>query len=136
MLCWLTQINHYSLPAIVMNMPLIAKISDFLNDIQSISPSKFEMATSIREIFSNADSNLTEEIKYGGLMFRRSNHLIGGVFIYKQHLSIEFGQGAKMDDPENLLEGKGQYRRHLKIRQLQDIEGKKVAGFVDQALSI
>jgi len=119
-----------------MNMPLIAKINDFLNDIQSISPSKFEMATSIREIFSNADSNLTEEIKYGGLMFRRSNHLIGGVFIYKQHLSIEFGQGAKMDDPENLLEGKGQYRRHLKIRQLQDIEGKKVAGFVDQALSI
>ena len=39
-----------------------------------------------------------------------------------------------MKDPNKLLEGKGKYRRHLKIKCKEDIEHKDVAFFVKQAV--
>ena len=39
-----------------------------------------------------------------------------------------------MKDPDNILEGTGKFRRHLKIRSFSDIKNKKVDLFVKQIL--
>jgi len=39
-----------------------------------------------------------------------------------------------MRDPDRLLEGTGQYRRHLKIKSLSDIKDKNVSFFIKQAI--
>lgn len=111
-------------------------VDNFLRDTQalsSVSSESFETVMAIRKLFLDANPNLAEDIKYGGLVFLQSNVLIGGIFISKNHLSIEFSNGAQFDDPENLLDGKGKLRRHLKILNLGDIDIKKVNGFVKQA---
>jgi hypothetical protein len=39
-----------------------------------------------------------------------------------------------MKDPYNRLEGKGKYRRHLKIIKREDVLSKETAVFVKQAV--
>ncbi len=68
---------------------------------------------------------------YGGIMFSLDGDL-GGLFVRKNHISFEFTEGFLMNDPKGMLEGKGKYRRHLKIRTLADIANKDVEFFVKQ----
>lgn len=82
-----------------------------------------------------ADIHLGE--KYGGTVFMTDpdtpSSLLGGVFAYTDHVSVEFSNGAGFSDPDGLLEGKGKARRHIKLRGLADLERKDVAGFLAQA---
>ena len=110
------------------------RVNKFMDDLQSMSPDKLEMIESIRKIFLSANKELTEDIKYGGLVFNLSNALIGGIFPYKEHISIEFSNGADFSDPSRMLEGKGKKRRHLKIVEKQDIDAKNVGVFVAEAV--
>lgn len=77
--------------------------------------------------------------KYGGTVFmidpQDAGSFVGGVFASKAHISVEFSNGAAFDDPDGLLEGKGKARRHVKLRSLNDLEDKSVAGFLKQAFA-
>lgn len=110
------------------------KIREFINDVQSISTEQVEIIESIRGSFNKSSDSLTEAIKYGGLSFLKSGSLIGGIFPYKNHISIEFSNGANFSDQQGLLEGKGKRRRHLKIYTLQDIKSKSAAFFIEQSV--
>lgn len=110
------------------------KVNKFMDDLQSISSDKLELIETIRKIFLTANSDLIEDIKYGGIVFNQSNTLIGGIFPYKEHISIEFSNGANFPDLSGLLEGKGKKRRHLKIVEKQDIDKKDVGVFVAEAV--
>ena len=68
---------------------------------------------------------------YGGIIFSLSTDF-GGVFVYKNHVSFEFSLGYKLDDPEKLLEGGGKYRRHLKMKSLEQVKMKKVDFYLKQ----
>ena len=111
------------------------KVNEFLEDIRAMSLSKFEIIESIRDIFNSINQDLVEDVKYGGVVFSLSNTLIGGVFPHKEHVSIEFSNGAELSDPEGMLEGKGKKRRHLKITGLQDIENKNVRFYIEKAIN-
>lgn len=77
-------------------------------------------------IFTNFEET-NERIMYGGIMFSsEKDEDWGGIFSYKNHVSFEFGQGFKLDDPDKILEGTGKERRHIKIKSFSDIEGKKL----------
>nr|WP_086938257.1 DUF1801 domain-containing protein [Thaumasiovibrio occultus] len=80
------------------------------------------------------DPSLQQEIKYGGLVFLQAGDLIGGLFSYKQHVSVEFSHGAGFSDPTAALEGGGKHRRHLKIRTVDDITTIDVSSFIKQAV--
>lgn len=105
-----------------------------MSDIQSLSVENYEIAVEVRRIFFNSAPTLSEEIKYGGLVFFKADVLVGGIFFYKQHISIEFSQGATLPDPSSVLEGKGKFRRHIKIRLVDDISEKNVVQYVQVAL--
>lgn len=117
-----------------MNISTNKKVEAFLNDIQFSSAHFYEMVLAIRKLFFSASRDLSEDIKYGGLVFIKSDALIGGVFAYKKHISIEFGEGAGFTDPDCLLEGGGKHRRHLKIYSIDDIGKKKCRYYIDQAI--
>jgi len=54
----------------------------------------------IRRLFNKASQALSEDIKYGGLVFMKSGSLIGGIFPYKNHISIEFSNGSSFSDSQ------------------------------------
>lgn len=76
---------------------------------------------------------------YGGLMIEITKGdpktRIGGFFVYKAHVSLEFTEGANLNDPKQILEGSGKYRRHIKLRSMADITAKDCRGFLSQAIA-
>ena len=75
---------------------------------------------------------------YGGLMYElvpgdHSTRLFGH-FAHKAHVSLEFTEGARFNDPAGRLEGKGKLRRHLKFTSMADLETKDPAYYMKQAL--
>ncbi|MDO5344052.1 MAG: DUF1801 domain-containing protein [Candidatus Saccharibacteria bacterium] len=105
------------------------KIKNLLNDWQLANPDLHEIADSVRtEILQLADT-VGEEVKYGGILFAAPVPFCG-IFVYKQHVSVEFSHGSEIADPHGLLEGKGKGRRHLKLHTLEDIDSKHLADYL------
>ena len=118
-----------------METSALMKINEFINDVKSVAPEQAQVIDIIRGLFNKDSQAISEEIKYGGLVFLRSGLLIGGIFPYKNYISIEFSNGVDFSDPQGLLEGKGKRRRHLKIHNHQDIDLKNAAFFIEQSLN-
>jgi len=103
----------------------------FIDNIKVLDSTKYQILKKLRGIVFDNYPKVKERIMYGGIMFSLTEDF-GGVFIYENHISFEFSNGYKFDDSKNLLEGKGKYRRHLKLKSLDDIETKKVDFFIKQ----
>lgn len=111
------------------------KVNKFLIDIQTTFPDKSKTVEKIRNTFFDLNPEIEEDIKYGGIIFSISDKLIGGIYLYKKHISIEFSNGANFKDKDILLEGKGKYRRHLKILEENDIKDKNLNAYIKQAVN-
>ena len=114
----------------------LTKVNEFIDDVKSVAPEQAQIIDIIRGLFNKECQAISEDIKYGGLVFLKSGSLIGGIYPYKNYISIEFSNGVDFSDPQSLLEGKGKKRRHLKIHSHQDINLKNAAFFIEQSGSI
>ena len=109
------------------------RISKLFEDLRLLDSGRFELVQALREIILDLDSSVSEEVKYGGLLFSAEGPFCG-VFSYSKHVSLEFGVGASLPDEFNVLEGKGRFRRHIKLSSTQDIAGKHVREYLILAL--
>ncbi len=110
----------------------IDKIAILLQDVKEHRADLFPIVARVRAIVLATGPSITEEVKYGGLLFSCGPSFCG-VFPYKAHVTLEFSQGAALADPHGFLSGDGKFRRHIKLETLQDIETRHVAGYVAQA---
>lgn len=111
------------------------KTQKFIDSIEILDDTKYQILQKLRSIVFGIYPKTNERIMYGGILFSL-NEDYGGVFVYENHVSFEFSNGYKFEDPKNLLEGKGKYRRHLKFKSLEDIAANDVKFFVNQAVNI
>ncbi|MCW6666151.1 DUF1801 domain-containing protein [Aerococcaceae bacterium NML190938] len=105
------------------------KVKNLMDDWQFANPALYEIANSVRTIILQMEDTVDEEVKYGGILFAAPEPFCG-IFVYKQHVSVEFSQGAEIVDPYNLLEGKGKGRRHLKLHTLEDLDNKHLTDYL------
>lgn len=111
------------------------KVNAFFVDTQLISAAQLDAAVAIKALFLKAETTLVKDVKYGGLVFSLSDQLVGGIYAYKNHLSIEFSNGAASSDVNKIMEGRGKKRRHIKIVTIDDLSEKNVVYFIAQALA-
>ena len=112
------------------------RVDKFIQDLMFTDRDKKEILVSLRELLLRIAPNAKEEIKYGGLVFLSDKRLFCGIFIRKNHISVEFDRGAEMQDPDNFLEGSGTRRRHLRIFQKEDIKNKKAEYYIRQSFTL
>jgi hypothetical protein len=112
------------------------KINNFIQDLLSIDKDKGEVVVSLRNLVLKIAQSAKEEIKYGGLVFVNDKRLFCGIFVRKNHISVEFDRGAELQDQNNFLEGSGKNRRYLKISQQEDIKNKKVEYYIKQSFKL
>lgn len=105
------------------------KIAIFLQDVREHRGDLFPIVARLRDMALAAGPSITEEVKYGGVLFS-SNDGFCGVFPYKAHVTLEFSQGASLADPHGMLSGEGKYRRHIKLETLQDIDTRHAAAYI------
>lgn len=112
-------------------------VSKLLEDWQSTKPELYPIASAIYQRIRQQAPELIETPKYGGILFSRTkaeSSTICGVFIYTAHVTLEFSQGAQLNDPHRALEGSGKYRRHLKFKHLDDLDAKHLNDYLTWAI--
>jgi len=107
------------------------KVAAFLKDLAMLGGENSTIIELCRSIYFSIHPNATERMMYGGIMFSLDKD-IGGIFAYKKHVSLEFSDGYLLNDPDNILQGSGKLRRHLKLQTVDDTKKKKVSFFVHQ----
>lgn len=110
-------------------------VEQFVDALKISDVGKYVMVMAIREKVQIHNSRVEERMMYGGIMFSLAEDL-GGIFIYKNHISFEFGHGVEFDDPDGLLQGGGKYRRHLKIKSTRDVAFTKIDYYLKQMLDL
>ena len=98
-------------------------VQALLEDIRFVSEENYEIVETVRTLVQKTSKTASEEVKYGGILFA-SGVRFGGVFAYKAHVTVEFGNGAKIKDTSGFLEGTGQRRRHKKLTSIGQIKEK------------
>ena len=97
-----------------------------------------DIADVVKTLAQEIAPDMVFELKYGGEVMvpdpAQPKAFVGGVFVYKDHVSVEFSQGASLEDSGGHLEGKGKARRHLKLHAMGDIAGKDLAHYLRQVL--
>ena len=109
------------------------RVEQWLEDIRGLGEAHYLMAERIRELALSAGAGVTEEVKYGGILFSAGPSFCG-VFAYAKHVSVEFSHGADLPDPHGVLEGAGKFRRHIKLHALDDIADKHVSDYIEHAM--
>lgn len=108
-------------------------VQQLLEDIRLVSEQNYQIVEAVRALVKKTIETTAEEVKYGGILFT-SGVQFGGVFAYKAHVTVEFGNGAKINDPFGFLEGTGKGRRHVKLLTASQIKDKKLAQYLSLAL--
>ncbi len=108
-------------------------VQTLVDDIYHLGHEQHSMGEGVRKLVKAVVSPLSEEVKYGGILFT-SDVQFCGVFAYKKHVSVEFNKGAQVADEFGHLEGGGKGRRHVKLYSVNDIESKHLAHYIPLAL--
>jgi hypothetical protein len=110
-------------------------VESLLDDFRLLGGEQLAIVEAVRAQVRKQLPAVTEEVKYGGILFASDGVVFGGVFAYRAHVSVEFGHGAAIDDPFGHLEGAGKGRRHLKLRRTDDIRATRLAAYLPLALA-
>ena len=65
-----------------------------------------------------------------------SQRLSDGIFhiaVYAKGVNLGFNQGATLEDPKGILEGKGSRIRHIKIRTPEDLQRPEIRSYIRRA---
>lgn len=99
-----------------------------------------DIIKAVKDLADQTVPNVRYIAKYGGEVFTAEpegdKQFVGGVFSYKDHVSVEFSNGATFADPDGHLEGSGKMRRHLKLYTVADVTAKPVGFFLRQAFAV
>jgi len=105
------------------------RIEQFLNDLRLVDEERFELVSRLRRLVLSVDPRISEEVKYGGILFSAGSPFCG-LFSYTHHVSLEFSRGASLPDPHQVLEGAGKHRRHIKLASRADLFKKNIREYV------
>jgi hypothetical protein len=114
-------------------MKTMKAYADFDAYLADQSPRNRTIIRALRSFVKGAQPALTESVKWGNGCW------IGGkdpvAYVYSDDGYVQFGffRGAALKDPKGLLEGKGQYVRHIKVRTAAGIDARAFKALLGQA---
>ncbi|HKZ59221.1 MAG TPA: DUF1801 domain-containing protein [Candidatus Thermoplasmatota archaeon] len=112
-----------------------AKGKDVQSYVDAIETGKRALVEALRKFVRREAPQLLEQIKWGNICWIGKGNVCW-IIVYKDHVDFGFFNGAKLKDPEGLLEGTGKGLRHVKVRESKDIRPKEFAALLKQALAM
>jgi hypothetical protein len=114
-----------------MKMKAYATFDDYLKDQ---SPKHRTILRALRKFVASTAPKLEESVKWGNGCWLKGGAPIAYVHSEPDHMQFGFFRGASLDDPKGLLQGSGQYVRHIKVRKVADIDAKSFGALLRQAI--
>jgi len=97
------------------------------------SPKNRTLIRALRKFVQRVAPKLPESVKWGNGCWVKGKDPVAYVYSAPAYVQFGFFRGASLDDPRGLLEGDGQYVRHIKVRTAKDIDEKAFAALLRQA---
>jgi hypothetical protein len=87
----------------------------------------------LRAFVKRTSPELVESVKWGNGCWL--NGKVPAAYVYSDADHVQFGfiRGSELEDPKGLLQGAGQYVRHVKVRAVSDIDPKTFGALLRQA---
>jgi hypothetical protein len=105
-------------------------VAELLDAVGIARPTNHAIMVALRALVQEHALEAAEMIKYGGLHYVRTKPFCG-IYSHAKHVSLEFSRGVEFDD--GLLEGDGQYRRHLKFTDPSAVDAERVGAYIAAA---
>ncbi|MGP4039759.1 DUF1801 domain-containing protein [Gracilibacillus sp. D59] len=103
-------------------------ISQFPDPIQ-------EITNSLRQIVLESSDNFKEEIKWGMPSYSINNNICY-LQPSKKHVNLGFYAGGQLDDKYNLLGGEGKKMRHIRVKNIADVDETAFGYYINQAIDL
>jgi hypothetical protein len=88
----------------------------------------------LRAFVKRTAPSLVESVKWGNACWLKGKTPIAYVYSDADWVQFGFIRGSSLKDPKKLLEGKGEYVRHIKVRTLTDINPRAFGALLRQAI--
>jgi hypothetical protein len=111
-------------------MKAYATFDDYLEDQVSRNQ---EIIRALRKLVKRVEPALSESVKWGNGCWIGRNGPVAYVYSDTGWVQFGFFNGSSLKDPKGLLEGKGRYVRHTKVRAPSEIDQRAFAALLRQA---
>jgi hypothetical protein len=85
------------------------------------SPKNRSIIRKLRTFVRRVAPRLQESVKWGNGCWVMGSVPVAYVFSAPDYVQFGFFRGSSLKDPQRILEGKGQYVRHIKVRKASDV---------------
>jgi hypothetical protein len=96
------------------------------------SPRNRRIIQALRAFVKRTVPALDESVKWGNGCWVKEGAPVAYVYSDTDHVQFGFFRGSSLADPKGLLQGKGQYVRHVKVRKVADIDAKSFGALLRQ----
>ena len=114
-------------------MKTYASFDEYLKDQ---SPKNQAIIRELRRLVKRVEPGLSEAVKWGNGCWVGGNGPVAYVYSAPDYVQFGFFRGSSLNDPGGLLEGKGRYVRHSKVREPSGIDERAFAALLKQAVGV
>jgi len=114
-------------------MPKMKAYATFDLYLADQAPKNRTIIRALRKFVKSVDPKLEESVKWGNGCWLKGKAPVAYVYSDKDHVQFGFIRGSSLEDPHGLLQGKGQYVRHVKVRKIADIDPRALGALLRQA---
>jgi len=97
------------------------------------SPKNQAIIRALRRFVKRIEPELSEAVKWGNGCWIGTKGPVAYVYSDTNFVQFGFFKGSPLNDPKGLLEGKGQYVRHIKVRNRSAIDEAAFSALLRQA---
>ena len=97
------------------------------------SPKNRSIIRRLRAFVKRVAPGLEETVKWGNGCWVKGKLPVSYVYSAPDYVQFGFFRGSSLKDPRGLLEGNGQYVRHVKVRKTSDIDEGAFKALLRQA---
>ena len=90
----------------------------------------------LRQFVKRVEPGLSESVKWGNGCWLGVSGPVAYVYSAPDYVQFGFLYGSSLKDPEGLLEGDGQYVRHIKVFELSGIDERTFSALLRQAVEL
>lgn len=113
---------------------LIRFLKPYDREIQKLA---LQLRALVLEEMAPCHENIYDAYSAVAIGYGTSDRLRDGIFhiaVYSQHVNLGFNDGATLDDPRGILQGKGNQIRHITIKTTDELERPEIRAYVRRAL--
>lgn len=114
-------------------MPRMKAYPSFDHYLADQKPRNRAIIAALRAFVKRIEPGLAEAVKWGNGCWVGKSGPVAYVYSAPEYVQFGFFRGSALEDPTGLLEGEGQYVRHIKLRASSDIDERSFAGLLRQA---